>query len=328
MLLSLRTLLADVLDYAGLFPPARLELDQAIRNYARHRHEPESWMLGRFVCPASRLGELAPYVDELFSVGPALRLSVLGRGAATCEEFLEGMQSDLKDMAEFRAHTDERTAIESFEARLPGEPSKESEVAELLDAVSDLWGASRTGRLSAFYEPPPTTDWRLDWSAIIRGIAQHGAAADGGRDARKASELTGFKLRCGGPDPSAYLSVEQMASAICWARAAHVPVKFTAGLHHPLRHYDKEAGADMHGFINVFAAGILAASGNVDEAQVCRILESEDVESFEFTADAMSWKGNRISCDGIARARRNAITSFGSCSFDEPRQGLRSLGLL
>ena len=46
---SLRALLAGVIDYAGLFPPATLPLDEAVRNYARYRREPEGWMLGRLV---------------------------------------------------------------------------------------------------------------------------------------------------------------------------------------------------------------------------------------------------------------------------------------
>ena len=36
---SLRALLTGIVDYAGLFPPAQLSLDEAIRNYARYRTE-------------------------------------------------------------------------------------------------------------------------------------------------------------------------------------------------------------------------------------------------------------------------------------------------
>ena len=43
---SLRALLTGVVDYAGLFPPARLPLDEAIRNYARYRQGSDAWMLG------------------------------------------------------------------------------------------------------------------------------------------------------------------------------------------------------------------------------------------------------------------------------------------
>ena len=48
-----RALLSELFDYAGLFPPARLDLDTAVRNYACYLDEPEAWMLSRFVVPAS-----------------------------------------------------------------------------------------------------------------------------------------------------------------------------------------------------------------------------------------------------------------------------------
>ena len=53
-----------------------------------------------------------------------------------------------------------------------------------------------------------------------------------------------------------------------------------------------------------------------------------DPDAFEFTNEAMSWKGVHVTCDVIAAAREHAVTSFGSCSFDEPREDLRNLGLL
>src|SRR5437660_1475932 len=77
---SLRALLEHVIDYAGLFPPATLPLDEAVRNYARYRTEPEGWMLGRFICPAARLAELSPFADELFPDWRPLAVAVLGRG--------------------------------------------------------------------------------------------------------------------------------------------------------------------------------------------------------------------------------------------------------
>ena len=53
-----RALLAGLVDYAGLFPPAALDMEAAVAEYARRRRAPEAWMLGRFVAPAARLVEL------------------------------------------------------------------------------------------------------------------------------------------------------------------------------------------------------------------------------------------------------------------------------
>lgn len=52
-------LLRGLLDYAGLFPPAALPLHEALRNHLTYANGEHAWFLGRFVCPATRLEELA-----------------------------------------------------------------------------------------------------------------------------------------------------------------------------------------------------------------------------------------------------------------------------
>jgi hypothetical protein len=53
-----RALLGGLIDHAPLFPPASLPLAEALEDHARALASPHSWMVNRFVCPASRLGEL------------------------------------------------------------------------------------------------------------------------------------------------------------------------------------------------------------------------------------------------------------------------------
>lgn len=60
-------LLAKLIDHAPLFPPASLPLSEALVEDARARESRDSFMLARFVCPASRLGEL-PDVGRGISV--------------------------------------------------------------------------------------------------------------------------------------------------------------------------------------------------------------------------------------------------------------------
>ena len=86
---SLRALLAGVVDYAGLFPPAGLALDLALTHYVRYRQGPGGWMLGRFVCPAARLPELVSWHQHTRPPGPRIPLSALGRGGANLPEFVD-----------------------------------------------------------------------------------------------------------------------------------------------------------------------------------------------------------------------------------------------
>ena len=55
---SLRALLEHLVDYAGLFPPAALTMQDAVRNYARYRDGEYAWALGKFVVPQARASEV------------------------------------------------------------------------------------------------------------------------------------------------------------------------------------------------------------------------------------------------------------------------------
>jgi hypothetical protein len=55
---SLHVVLENLIDYAGLFPPAALSMQDAVRNYARYRDGEYAWALGRFVVPQARASEV------------------------------------------------------------------------------------------------------------------------------------------------------------------------------------------------------------------------------------------------------------------------------
>jgi hypothetical protein len=55
---ALQALLANILDYAGLYPPASLPLREVLENYDRYLERPEAWMLSRLVLPEETLGRL------------------------------------------------------------------------------------------------------------------------------------------------------------------------------------------------------------------------------------------------------------------------------
>jgi hypothetical protein len=83
----------------------------------------------------------------------------------------------------------------------------------------------------------------------------------------------------------------------------------------------------MHGFLNVLGAAVLAAEHQWDADQAVMMLEDEDSRSFLFTDDFFAWREWQIDVEGL-QYRRKFVTSFGSCSFDEPRDDLRAFGFL
>lgn len=327
MAASLRALLAGVIDYAGLFPPAKLPLDQAVRHYARYRAEPEGWMLGRFVCPASRLMELAPYHDELFRDGPPVFLSVLGRGGDSLNEVVTGLVADLEAIAAFRQRFGERLVVDAFETRLPS-----ALVERHLEAVSPHWVAGSEAqarrfapeRLGITFETGLGPDWR---EALPRAVQALGGYNHILAQIFPGWGRLGFKLRCGGLEAAAFPSAEQVARVLAVCRDAGVPLKCTAGLHHPIRRYDPEVRATMHGFLNVFGAGVFAHARGLSAEQLRPVIEEEDPAAFRFEEQELRWRDLRASVEEVTAARQRVL-AFGSCSFDEPRDDLRALGWL
>ena len=119
-----------------------------------------------------------------------------------------------------------------------------------------------------------------------------------------------------------------MPAAIATCRATGVPLKATQGLHHPFRHHDPELDTDVHGFINLFAASVLAHVHDLSVRTLIEVVAETDPEAFVVEPERLAWRDYSASADEIAKARQNLLTSFGSCSFSEPRDDLRTLGIV
>jgi hypothetical protein len=300
---SFRAFAEGLIDYAGMFPPAELPLRDALAGYVRYRREPDAWMLGRFVCPAQRLGE----------VDPPVRVSALGRGGAGgAESYAAALEADVAEIVRFGERAGSPDLADTIEIRLPAdvEPA-------LVPGFRVFFEAPSAGRVGD----------TIDAIARARSAGGGSARVSGRALAAGGSGGIGFKLRCGGVTAESIPPCEQIASAIARCRRAGVAMKATAGLHHPIRSFRREVGTRMHGFLNVFGAALLAHAHGLDEGGILPILEDEDPADFRFTAEAFSWRDLRIETGRIRDLRRTVVASFGSCSFDEPRNDLRALGL-
>ena len=316
---ALRALVASIIDYAGLFPPARLPLETAIGNYARYRTEPDAWMLARFIIPVGRLGDLAPYAN-LFAENPPFRFAVLGAGGPNAEAFLQAFEADLETIQAFHRRHPGQVQVEAMEVRLPTALlGADADIARaFLDAVGRLCTASAPG-LELFFEAPLDETLRGVAPALLTAMAAYN---------HEHGPRVGFKMRTGGTEPDAFPTPSSLAYALTACLRAGVPFKATAGLHHPLRRYDTSVGAPMYGFFNLFGAAVMVAEHSLDEATVRAILLDEDPAHFRFTPDAFAWTTYTVSPETIRRVRQAFARSYGSCSFDEPREDLQAMGLL
>jgi hypothetical protein len=286
--------LANLIDYAGLFPPAELDMRAAAEEYARARRSPEAWMLGRFVVPAARLDELAAAAAGVVAVGDhPWRLAVLvgpdprSEGAA------------IRAMSE---RGGARMVAETVELRA----SKPREVEQALASVPE--------ELTAYVELPASAEL----APLLKTLSDRGARA---------------KVRTGGVTAQAIPAPDVVARFLVACAEAGVAFKATAGLHHPVRslrpltYTANGPRAVMHGFLNVFAAGALAREGG-SPSDVEALLREEDSDAFAFHDDGLTVGTRRFTAASLVAARSGFALGFGSCSFAEPVAALEGLGVL
>ncbi len=294
----MRTLTAGLIDYAGLFPPAGLAMDEAVASYASYRLGPDSGTLGRFVVPLSRLDDF-----ELSAVAH------LPRGAET-EPWRLTVIADLplvgraEVLARFNCHHwSESEAghalIDSVEVRV----SSIREVDEIRAALAPFF--------TLYFEITPGASA----GGIIEEVGRLGGHA---------------KIRTGGVTANSFPTSPEIISFMSACNRHGVPFKATAGLHHPLRGlhrltYETDSeSASMFGFLNVFLAAALIYQG-ASERDAARLLEEEDSSAISFADESVEWRGITISGQTLREAREKFAISFGSCSFAEPISELNEL---
>jgi hypothetical protein len=292
---SVRALLAEIVDYAGLFPPSQLSMMESVNNYSTYKNSRFKWMLGRFVVPVLRLDEFAEMGKDLFSKNRDVwKLSVLAR-----EDIYETVRR-----------------IEDFNGKFPM-----NAVADALEikAVSSLEieniAVSIPENLTAYFELPLNDN--LTDSIETLAITKHRA-----------------KIRTGGVTPEAFPSAEEITRFMRICLAADVPFKATAGLHHPLRcekplTYEKDAPTGvMNGFLNVFLAAGFLHQGFTPKL-IRELLMDKREDNFLFTDDGVLWRQEYfITTSQLKNLRSRGAISFGSCSFVEPIDDLKEIGIL
>ena len=300
---SLRALLEHSIDYAGMFPPCSLELGPALTNQARYARLHERWMLNAFVLPVGQFDASKQFLPQFDPMHP-LRISALGPKTENANGFCVALVETDAAIRSLSAHNVDLVSISQLEMFLPD------------DVDSSVLNEARSivGSLPAFWEAPAERAERT-----IALLAEHNSNTD--------QPTFGYKMRTGGVTADAFPTSAQMAPALVAPATHQVPIKFTAGLHHPLRQYREEVQTKMHGFLNVLGAAVLAAEHKWDAAQTAAMLDDEDVSSFQFDDEFFAWRDGRIDLNRL-RDRRRFVTTFGSCSFDEPRADLRALKLL
>ncbi len=306
---ALQTIISASIDYAGLFPPAALDMPSTTRNFADYRKHPHARMLSRLIIPVARLDEFCKCADGLLphtGEGEGWRISALTAPASNPA----ALRADIDRILSFNDEHDTDESIEPA-ALIDCIELKADSAADIDAAISDL-----PEGLNAFFEIPIDNDPR----GLITALA--------------GEPGVGAKVRTGGVTPDLFPSSSHLARFLTTCAAADVPFKATAGLHHPLRgsfnltYEDNAPTHTMFGFLNVFLAAAYAYTDRMSPADATRLLEETDPRSISFADEGVDWRGRRLPTEKLARAREAFALSFGSCSFTEPVEDLKALNLL
>jgi hypothetical protein len=289
---ALRVLLAELIDYAGLFPPAGLAMGDAVRNYSSYLAGEDAWAVGRFVTPVARFGKFESALDALPPQPMPWHLTaLLGNDWA----------ADLRAIHDLNQRLEGRVLVDAVE-------TKTAVVADIRKLAAVL-----PRNIAGYCE--------IDLSrseAHIPVLKSNGLRAKirtGGvtEDAFPAAQTIAEFLQCCARNQVAFKATAGL----------HHPVRCD----HALTYEADAPRGTMHGFLNVFLAAAMAVQGAGVE-EMSELLADRDSAHFTFTADAAHWNGHAFSADSLLQMRRDFALSFGSCSFEEPLADLRQLGLL
>jgi hypothetical protein len=293
---SVRALLSEIVDYAGLFPPSQLSMPDAVNNYANYKNSNYNWMLGRFVVSMARLDEFSDnarnfLTNSKFSVW---KLSVLAS---------DDISETIRQIEDFNAANAPFAVCDSIEAK--------AVTTRMIEEITEFVQAN----FVVYFELPLNENL----ADLVSAVAKRGQRA---------------KIRTGGITENAFPKNEKIIHFMKTCLAANIPFKATAGLHHPLRcrkplTYDKDAPTGtMNGFLNVFLAAGFLRQG-FQESLISELLEDERAENFTFNAGGVLWRQEYfISTAQLKILRDKSIISFGSCSFEEPIADLKEIGIL
>jgi hypothetical protein len=282
-------LLGRIIDYAGLFPPAALDMTSAVRNYQDYLRSDQGWMLGSFVVSAARLEEFVAAFEQVCcgERESPWTLSIVCAGEAA---------DDARQIADFRqgavfigsleAKAADPRAAEDLLERLPAARARYVEfpperAAEMLPVLADRgsWAKIRMGGVTP--ETIPS----------IESVAQFLRAC--------IRERVPFKATAG------------LHHALRAVR--------------PLTGEPDSPRATMHGFLNLFLGAALAYFGT-DQQAIIRTLAEEDASAFRVDDELIRWHDHTLIADQIERVRSEFALSFGSCSFTEPVDDMKEMG--
>jgi hypothetical protein len=286
---SSRAFFSQLIDYAGLFPPAALKFSNALENYQQYISSPKSWMVGRFIVGSSHLDDIE---KSLTSVAPGTDIELV--------LVTKNLDNDLQKIAKLVGESAKKVHLGCVEMQLDSKAGLRRQIEDAVKSIPNV---------IYFFEVPYGPNWEGLFDEAV-SITQQ---------LPSGSPRAGLKVRCGGLEPQQVPAPARVAHALYACAQARVPIKFTAGIHKPFRcEAPKEGSCTAHGYFNILFAALSAFSAKAGKDQLKAIIVESKETHPAFTDDGINWLGIEISTEQIEHLRKNFVIGFGSCSVDEP----------
>ena len=312
-----RILMNRIIDYAGLFPPAKLDLPTSLQHYTKYMMGDDNWALSHFVIPQKLLENfpldlLSPEYNYNFSLLPDL-FTTTGSREAVAESFLKKLTVLVKAIEKFEEAKNVKIAW--LEIKLNHHLFSFGEEL-LVFIVKSLSEVSKKFSLDMiFFEIPFQNSNDRMFSSLVAVLSLD------------SDYPSGIKFRTGGITPDLFPSLSSLSQAIKLCAKHGIAMKATAGLHSHIRHFDKDLGVWRYGYLNVFLAMMMAVKFQLSRQLILELLSETDVSQIDFDGE-IRWKEFALTKTDIEDLRSSVAISYGSCNYIEPLEHLRGLGLL
>jgi len=316
---TIQKFIYGIIDYAGLFPPAKLNLKDALSNYVTYIKENKYDLLSSFVIPITQLDNVMPTLNNIGKEYKNIAYSFVATRASNTNDFIDTLKSDLEQINNF-LNSNSNFSAKALELALPADLAfsnnqqiKKDIIYQAIELISDY-------NLPPFFEVPYAPDWELAVENLSSILSQN-------NNEKNYKFPSSFKIRCGGVKPEMTPPTDYIVSAIHSTAKHKISLKATAGLHHPFNHYNDSLGGIMHGFVNVFTAIILNHKYDINNKKLKTLIDDQNPDNFKWNNQSLSWNEFTVHTTEIENSKK-IISSYGSCSFDEPLDDLKQLNLI